>query len=207
MPQKRPNSFAPVGIGGQQWGGETGQYQECEPFAAEVDVAPTPDDELINILLVDDEPKNLTVLESILNDPHYRLVRAESADEALLALVAQEFALLVLDIQMPGMNGFELAEMIKKRKKTAGVPIIFLTAYYSEDQHVLEGYGTGAVDYLHKPINSAILRSKVAVFAELHCKTRELSMANRALVAEVAERKRAETELCQLNLGLEQPRG
>ena len=65
------------------------------------------------------------------------------------------------------MTGFELAQMIKERKKTAGVPIIFLTAYYSEDQHVLEGYGTGAVDYLHKPINPAILRSKVAVFAEL----------------------------------------
>ena len=100
----------------------------------------------INILLVDDEPKNLAVLESVLTDPCYRLVRAASADEALLALVAEEFALLVLDIQMPGMNGFELAQMIKGRKKTAGVPIIFLTAYYSEDQHVLEGYGTGAVD-------------------------------------------------------------
>ena len=71
------------------------------------------------------------------------------------------------------MSGFELAQLIKQRKKTAGVPIIFLTAYYSEDQHVLEGYGTGAVDYLHKPINPAILRSKVAVFAELHRKNRE----------------------------------
>ncbi len=131
------------------------------------------DDEPINILLVDDEPKNLTVLETVLTDPAYRLVRAESADQALLTLVAQEFALLVLDIQMPGMSGFELAQLIKQRKKTAGVPIIFLTAYYSEDQHVLEGYSTGAVDYLHKPINPAILRSKVAVFAELYRKNRE----------------------------------
>ena len=97
-------------------------------------------DEPINILLVDDEPKNLTVLETVLNDPGYRLVRAESAEQALLALVAEEFALIVLDIHMPGMNGFELAQMIKQRKKTAAVPIIFLTAYYSEDQHVLEGY-------------------------------------------------------------------
>ena len=109
----------------------------------------------INILIVDDEPKNLTVLETVLDDPGYRLVRAESADEALLALVAEEFALLILDIRMPGMTGFELAQMIKERKKTARVPIIFLTAYYNEDQHVLEGYGSGAVDYLHKPVNAA----------------------------------------------------
>src|SRR5689334_15522883 len=132
-----------------------------------------------NILIVDDEPKNLTVLESILNDPGYRLIRAESADQALLALVVEEFALLILDIRMPGMTGFELAKMIKERKKTARVPIIFLTAYYNEDQHMLEGYGAGAVDYLHKPVNPAILRSKVAVFAELHRRGRALEVANR----------------------------
>jgi PAS domain S-box-containing protein len=149
----------------------------------------------INILIVDDEPKNLTVLETILDDPGYRLVRAESADQALLALVVEEFALLILDIRMPGMTGFELAQMIKERKKTARVPIIFLTAYYNEDQHVLEGYGTGAVDYLHKPVNPAILCSKVAVFAELYRRTREVGMANRALLAEVTERRRAEDRL------------
>ncbi len=158
----------------------------------------------INILIVDDEPKNLTVLETVLNDPGYRLVRAESADQALLALVVEEFALLILDIRMPGMTGFELAEMIKDRKKTARVPIIFLTAYYNEDQHVLAGYETGAVDYLHKPVNAAILRSKVAVFAELHRKNRECGMANRALLAEVTERRRAEAQLHDLNETLEQ---
>ena len=100
----------------------------------------------INILIVDDELKNLTVLETVLDDPDYRLVRAASADQALHALVMEEFALLILDIRLPGMTGFELAQMIKQRKKTADVPIIFLTAYYNEDQHVLEGYGTGAVD-------------------------------------------------------------
>ncbi len=168
-----------------------------EPPAAEHQDLP------INILLVDDEPKNLAVLESVLTDPRYRLVCAASADEALLALVAEEFALLVLDIQMPGMNGFELAQMIKGRKKTAGVPIIFLTAYYSEDQHVLEGYGTGAVDFLHKPISPAILQSKVAVFAELHRTSRALRMANIALVREVSERQRAEEELHRLTSELE----
>jgi signal transduction histidine kinase len=160
--------------------------------------------EPINILLVDDEPKNLTVLETILADPGYRLVKAESADQALMALVGEEFALIVLDVHMPNMNGFELAQMIKQRKKTANVPIIFLTAYYSEDQHVLEGYQTGAVDYLHKPVNPAILRSKVAVFAELYRKTRESAQSNRALLAEVAERKRAQEQLLQLNDKLEQ---
>jgi PAS domain S-box-containing protein len=159
--------------------------------------------EPINILLVDDEPKNLVALETVLEDPGYRLVRANSADEALLALVHEEFALLVLDIQMPGMNGFELAQMIKQRRRTASVPIIFLTAYFSEDEHVMEGYSTGAVDYLHKPINAAVLRSKVAVFAALHRKTRQSELANQALLAEIAERQRAQVKLRELNCDLE----
>ena len=157
----------------------------------------------INILIVDDEPRNLTVLETILDDPGYRLVRAGSADQALLALIVEEFALLILDIRMPGITGFELANMIKTRKKTARVPIIFLTAYYNEDQHVLEGYGAGAVDYLHKPVNPTVLRSKVAVFAELHRKNRECSSANRTLLTEVTERRRAEDRLRELNETLE----
>ena len=151
----------------------------------------------INILIVDDEPKNFTVLETVLDNPGYRLVRAESADQALLALVDEEFALLILDIPIPGMTGFELAQLIRKRKKTSRVPIIFLSAYYNEDQHVLEGYGADGVDYLHKPVNPAILRSKVAVFAELHNKSRDLR-------AEVTERRRAEEQLRELNKTLEQ---
>ena len=161
------------------------------------------DGELVNILIVDDEPRNLNVLETVLVDPRYRLVRAESADEALLALVAEEFALIILDIHMPGMNGFELAELIKQRKKTAEVPIIFLTAYYSDDQHVLEGYSTGAVDYLHKPINPTVLRSKVAVFVELYARTRECELAAKSLLTEVAERRRAQEEVLLLNRELE----
>ena len=158
----------------------------------------------VNILIVDDEPRNLAVLESVLDDPGYRLVRATSGDEALLALMADEFAVLVLDVRMPGMTGFELAQLIKERKKTARIPIIFLTAYYNEDQHILEGYGTGAVDYLHKPVNPAVLRSKVQVFAELHRKNVEAERANRMLLAEVAERRRAEARLSELNASLDQ---
>src|SRR5262245_50899444 len=161
-------------------------------------------DDPINILIVDDEPANLTVLATILDDPAYRIVQATSADEALLALVVDEFALLILDIRMPGMTGLELAQLIKERRKTARVPIIYLTAYYNEDQHVLDGYATGAVDYLYKPVNPVILRSKVAIFAELYRKGRELSMANRALLAEINERRLAEERLRDLNETLDQ---
>ncbi len=173
-------------------------------LAALPDASATVAEEAISILIVDDEPKNLTVLEAVLEDPGYHLVRAESADAALLTLMTGEFALLILDIRMPGMSGLELAQMIKARKRTAGVPIIFLTAYYNEDQHVLDGYGSGAVDYLQKPVNAAVLRSKVAVFADLHRKSREILRANSALLSEVGERRHAETQLAELNRTLEQ---
>jgi signal transduction histidine kinase len=173
------------------------------PIDIRPSASPEVDDIPINILLVDDEPRNLTVLESILTDPGYRLVRAESPNQALLSLVQEEFALIVLDIQMPGMSGFELAQMVKQRKKTAGVPIIFLTAYYSESQHVLEGYDSGAVDYLHKPVNPLILRSKVAVFAALHRTKRATERTNAALLTEVSHRRRVEEQLLKLNLELE----
>jgi len=164
----------------------------------------TTDSSQINVLIVDDEPNNLTVLETILEQPGYRLVRAVSADEALLALLADEFALLILDISMPGMSGLELAKMVKNRKRTAHVPIIFLTAFYNEDQHALDGYETGAVDFLHKPVNAAVLRSKVAVFADLHRKTRQMEQANRSLWEEVTERRKVEEELRILNERLEE---
>ena len=170
------------------------------------ELIPPPDDGegVVNILIVDDEPKNLTVLETVLDSPRYRLVRAESADKALLALLRYDFAVLILDVQMPGVTGFELAQMIKERKKTSEVPIIFLTAYYNEDQHVIEGYDSGAVDYLLKPINPTILRSKVSVLAELFLKQRQLEDANRSLSAEVAERRLVQQQLSELNETLEQ---
>ena len=103
-------------------------------------------DKLVSILLVDDDPKNLMVLETILNSPEYRLVKASTADQALIALMNEEFAAIVLDVQMPDMSGLELARLIKQRKKTQHVPILFLTAYYQEDEHVGLGYDAGAVD-------------------------------------------------------------
>ena len=146
----------------------------------------------VNILLVDDEARNLDVLESILESPDYRLVRAQNADEALRALVMDTFALLVLDVRMPDMSGLELAQLIKQRKKTQHVPIIFLTAYYQEDDHVMQGYVAGAVDYLSKPVNPPILRSKVAVFVDLFRKSR-------ALEAEIEVRRAAEQQVRELN--------
>src|SRR6185436_11537003 len=135
----------------------------------------------VNILLVDDKPENLAVLESILERDDYRLTKAQSAQEALVALINTDFALIVLDVRMPETSGFELAQIIKERKRTRDVPIIFVTAHYSEDQHILSGYSAGAVDYMTKPVNPVILKSKAAVFADLYRKTKALNEANQVL--------------------------
>ena len=135
----------------------------------------------IDILLVDDEPRNLDALESILADPGYRLLRAEDADVALRLLLDNEVAAIVLDIKMPGVSGFDLAKMIKNTKRFRETPIVFLTAYLVEDQDVIAGYGAGGVDYLTKPVNPKVLRHKVAVFADLFRKTRELAEVNERL--------------------------
>jgi len=144
--------------------------------------------ETIEILLVDDEPRNLDVLESILDDPGYRLLRAEDGDRALKLLLEHDVAALVLDVKLPGMSGFELAQLIKRTKKFRQVPILFLTAYLVDDHDVIAGYGAGAVDYLTKPVNPQILRQKVAVFAELFRKTRALAELNEKLEERVRER-------------------
>src|SRR5919198_3962586 len=155
------------------------------------------------ILIVDDEPRNLDALEAMLEVTGCTCVRAASADEALLALLQHEFAAMVLDIRMPGMSGIELASLIKQRRRTQDVPILFLTAHLVDDADVLRGYGAGAVDYLSKPVNPDILRSKIAVFIELYQKTRALARVNAALENEVAERQRAQEALQQANDELE----
>lgn len=146
----------------------------------------------VRILIVDDEEKNLTALEGILDAPDYVLVKAGCGDEALRAVRDQDFAVIVLDVQMPEMNGFEVARLIKQRRKTQHIPILFLSAHYQAEEDALSGYGVGAVDYLTKPFNPAVLGSKVAVFAELYRKSR-------ALEAEVAERRQAEARVRELN--------
>ncbi len=141
----------------------------------------------VNILLVDDDARNLDVLESILKPSGHRLVRAETANAALMALIHHDFACIVLDIQMPGMNGIELARLIKTRKRSQHIPIIFLTAFFLEEKDVLQGYGAGAVDYLTKPLNSKIFKSKVDVFVELFRATDALTAANFALEQRTVE--------------------
>ena len=126
------------------------------------------------ILLVDDRPENLLALEAILSSLDQTLVRAASGEEALKALLSEEFAVILLDVQMPGMDGFETASHIKRRERTRDIPIIFLTAINREPQHAFRGYSAGAVDYLSKPFDPWVLRAKVAVFVELYLKNRQL---------------------------------
>src|SRR4030095_12283069 len=160
-------------------------------------------DETVKILLVDDEPRNLDALESILESSGCVLVRAQTADEALLAVLQNDFAAIVLDIKMPGTDGLELARLIKQRKRSQHVPILFLTAHSLEEPDVLKAYGVGGVDYLSKPINPDILRSKIAVFANLFRTTRALASAVEALNAEVADRQQAQEQLRQAKDQLE----
>jgi PAS domain S-box-containing protein len=126
------------------------------------------------ILLVDDRPENLLALEAILEPLGHALFRAGSGEEALRHVLTHDFAVILLDVQMPGMNGFETARMIKSRERSKFTPIIFLTAINKEDEYVFEGYSVGAVDYLFKPYNPDVLRSKVAVFVDLYLKTEQL---------------------------------
>jgi len=147
------------------------------------------------LLLVDDQPRNLDALEMILVSSGCSFVRAGTADEALMALLHNEFAAIILDIKMPGTTGLELARLIKARKRNEHVPILFLTSYTLDEQEVLEAYGVGGVDYLSKPINPEILRSKVAVFVNLFRTTQALARANEALQNEIGERIQAQEQL------------
>jgi PAS domain S-box-containing protein len=149
----------------------------------------------VKILLVDDEPRNLNALEAILEPNNYTLIRAQTADEALLSILQNEFAAIIMDIKMPGTGGLELAHLIKQRKQSEHIPILFLTAYSLEEGEILRAYGVGGVDFLSKPINPDILRSKIAVFAELFRTTRALASTVEELNDEIQERQRAQEEL------------
>jgi CheY-like chemotaxis protein len=142
----------------------------------------------IDILLVDDEPRNLDALEAILESPGYRLLRAQDAEQALRLLMNHDVAAIVLDIRMPDMNGLELARLIKSAQRFRGTPIVFLTAQLVDDDRVVAGYDAGAVDFLTKPFDPRVLRHKIAVFAELYRKTRELADLNEKLEERVRER-------------------
>ena len=138
--------------------------------------APAPEPmEPVEILIVDDRAENLLALEAILEPLGQKLVRAYSGDEALRLLLTHDFAVILLDVQMPGIDGFETARLIKSRERTRYIPIIFLTAISKDEEYVFEGYSVGAVDYMTKPFKPDILRSKVNVFVDLYQKQRQLA--------------------------------
>jgi len=124
--------------------------------------------EPIYILMVDDLQENLLALEAVLNSPRYHLVFAKSGEEALKCILNYDFAVILLDVQMPGLNGFETAKLIKERKKSRHIPIIFITAISQDIQHITQGYQVGAIDYIVKPFNPETLRSKVAQFVQIY---------------------------------------
>ncbi len=155
-----------------------------------------PVEEKAKILLVDDRPENLLALESVLQDPGQCLVKAHSGKEALKHVLNEEFAVILLDVQMPDIDGFETASLIRAREKSQHTPILFLTAINKGGDHVAHGYSVGAVDYVLKPFDPEILRAKVSAFVELYKKTRELQ-------EEVARRTKAEAEVRKLNRELE----
>ena len=132
------------------------------------------------VLIVDDTPQNLVALEVVLEDMPCELVTASSGPQALNKLLKEEFALVLLDVQMPNMDGFEVAEIMRSNKRTANVPIIFVTANSREERNVHKGYKAGAVDFLFKPIDPTVLRSKVNFFLQLDQQKRRLEAKIRA---------------------------
>ncbi|MGH7946424.1 MAG: response regulator, partial [Opitutaceae bacterium] len=162
---------------------------------------PKTDIDPIEILLVDDTPDKLLALEAALGDTGETLVRAESGREALRLVLRREFAVILLDINMPGMDGFETATLIRQRKSSAHTPIIFITSFSTADVEVYRGYSLGAVDYLFTPVTPEVLRSKVAVFVELARKNREIQRQAEAL--RLVEEERMQRRLDETNARLE----
>jgi len=161
----------------------------------------------IKILLVDDREDNLFSIEAILEKDNYTIVKANSGRAALKILLAEhDFSLILMDVQMPDLNGFETATLIYDRDKLKSIPIIFITAFSNDDDHIFRGYKMGGVDYIYKPINPELLRAKVGVFVELYRKTRQLQSEEQKLMAvnlslqkEIEERKLSEEKVQQLN--------
>jgi two-component system, sensor histidine kinase and response regulator len=167
-------------------------------------------EEKVKILLVDDQPDNLLSAEAVLESLGEEIVKAQSGRQALRHLLEQDFAVILLDVMMPGMDGFETATLIRQRERSRHTPIIFLTALGKNDEHLFRGYDVGAVDYLFKPIVPEVLRSKVAVFAELDRKSRLLKRhtdllekRNVELERALAELEKADREIVRLNQHLE----
>ncbi|HVW33258.1 MAG TPA: ATP-binding protein [Acidimicrobiia bacterium] len=159
--------------------------------------------DLPRVLLVDDRPDNLLALRAVLEPLAVELVEAASGEEALRHLLAGDFALIVLDVQMPVLDGFETARLIRGRERTRYVPIIFLTAISGEPEHYLRGYESGAVDYLYKPFEPEILRAKVSVFVELWSRGATIEAQRAELAARLVELDAAHADLAAQAVELE----
>jgi signal transduction histidine kinase len=161
----------------------------------------------IKILVVDDREDNLLSIGTILEKENYTIVKANSGRAALKILLNEhDFSLILMDVQMPDMNGFETATIIYERDKLKNIPVMFITAYSNDEDHVFKGYKMGAVDYIYKPFNPDLLRAKVSVFVELYRKNlqlqeqeKKLLQANRSLNREIEERKVSEQKVQLLN--------
>ncbi|WP_052130242.1 EAL domain-containing protein [Ureibacillus sinduriensis] len=135
----------------------------------------------INILLVDDRPENLLALEAIIERDEYNLIKAYSGEEALKYLLKYDFAVILLDVQMPGLDGFSTAKIIKAREKTKHIPILFITANNLDSEHIFMGYSVGAIDYILKPFDPLILKSKVERFVELYLLNKKIVAQSKSL--------------------------
>ncbi|AIQ60961.1 response regulator [Paenibacillus borealis] len=151
--------------------------------------------EPIHILLVDDRPENLLALEAVLESQHYKLVKANSGEEALRCLLRYEFAVIVLDVQMPGMDGIETAKLIKAREKTKDIPIIFISANSKEAEHLFAGYSAGAIDYMVKPFIPQILKSKIEGFVNMYLTSKKQQLQSMLLQQKTQELERINGEL------------
>lgn len=159
--------------------------------------------EPLHILIVDDRPQNLLTLEQLLESQGLNIVRAASGQEALRLMLDYDFALVLLDVQMPDMDGFETAELMRGKSRTRHIPIIFVTANHTERHHVFRGYDAGAVDYLFKPLEPQMLLSKVYVFLEIHRQRLALQAKTRELDAKIAELEILKSELEEKNQELQ----
>jgi signal transduction histidine kinase len=166
----------------------------------------------IKILVVDDREDNLFSIEAILEKDKYTIIKANSGRAALKILLQEhDFSLILMDVQMPELNGFETANIIYERDKLKNIPIIFITAYGKDEDHIFRGYQLGGVDYIYKPINPDLLRAKVTVFVELWRKSNQLQLQekkllkiNKSLQKEIEERKLTEEKIQRLNQQLVQ---
>src|SRR3989440_171145 len=166
-----------------------------ELLETQTHVASAEDEVVADILMVDDRPENLLSLEAILAESGRRLVKARSGAEALKRVLAQDFAVILLDVQMPGMDGYETARLIRQRERSRHIPIIFVTAYERTEASLTRGYGSGAVDFLFKPLVPQVLQSKVSVFVDLFRKGEEIRRQAEQIRA--AERRMMEQRMAE----------